>query len=287
MSDDRSTISDLDFQYIREFIRDSSAIVLDEDKKYLVESRLGPVVRSSNVSSVKELVHHLRTRPFGDLHRSVVDAMTTNETSFFRDKYPFDALRDHIIPALIAERKSQRSLNIWCGACSSGQEPHSIAMLLAEHFPELSGWKVRILGTDISSRMLERARAGIYSQLEVNRGLPARFLVKYFEKIDADWRLKPEIRNRTSFMPLNLHSDPAPAGKWDLIMLRNVLIYFDSQTKARILSVVRSAMQPDGYLVLGGAESTIAAGSAFRRVTLGRAGCYQLPGAETSLHYGT
>lgn len=269
-------LRDHDFAFIRGFVRKRSAIALEADKHYLVESRLLPVVRREGLSSIEELVHLLQTRPFSDLHRTVVEAMTTNETSFFRDRHPFDMLKTHIIPELLDRRGAERRLRIWCAACSSGQEPYSIAMLLQEHFPSLASWTIDILGTDISTQMIRRSQEGRYSQLEVNRGLPAQFLVRYFEKTGSEWRIRPEVRDVVRYEEINLADTWPMLGRWDIVFIRNVMIYFDIETKRSILGKIRDQLRSDGYLFLGGAETTLNLDERFERMEFPRAGCYRL-----------
>ncbi|HYC33213.1 MAG TPA: protein-glutamate O-methyltransferase CheR [Gemmatimonadales bacterium] len=264
-----------DFDFIRDLIRRRSAIVLEPGKEYLVESRLGAVAREEGFASLEHLVTELRTRPSNGLHRRVVEAMTTNETTFFRDIHPFDALRQAILPELIERRASQRQLTIWCAACSSGQEPYSISMLLREHFPALTGWTVRIVATDLSGEMLERARSGRYSQLEVNRGLPASYLVKYFRKQGLEWQLAEEVRRMVEYRELNLNEPWPGVPPADLVFLRNVLIYFDVETKRSILAKVRRVLRPDGYLFLGGSETTMGLDDTYQRMPVGKAVCYR------------
>lgn len=267
------------FDHIRGLVRARSAIVLDDGKEYLVEARLSPIARALGVAGVNEL-SALLTPARPDLVEEVVQAMTTNETSFFRDLHPFEALRDQVLPPLLERRRPERTLRIWCGACSSGQEPYTIAMLLREHFPELAGWQVTILATDLSLAMLERAKAACYRQLEVNRGLSSQQLLKFFERSGLDWRLKPEIRGMVQFQPLNLTSTFSGMPRFDVVFLRNVLIYFDVDMKRQILGKVRAQLQPDGYLFLGGAETTMNIDSAFERAPFDRAGCYRIVGGR-------
>ena len=265
-----------DFAFIRDFVRKRSAIALEADKHYLVESRLLPIVRREGLSSLEELVRLLRTRPFSSLHRTVVEAMTTNETSFFRDRHPFDVLKTHIIPELLHRRGAERRLRIWCAACSSGQEPYSIAMLLQQHFPSLASWTIDILGTDISTHMIRRSQEGRYSQLEVNRGLPAQFLVRYFEKAGSEWQIRPEVRDVVRYEEINLADTWPMVGRWDIVFIRNVMIYFDIETKRSILGKVRDRLRSDGYLFLGGAETTLNLDERFEHMEFPRAGCYRL-----------
>ncbi len=269
-------IDAVDFNYVRKLVRKQSAIVLDDHKAYLIEARLAPLVRRQGCTSIRELLRGLRDRPPNRLHRQVVEAMTTNETSFFRDRRPFDALKNPIIPALMEKRDGTRALNIWCGACSSGQEPYSIAMLLREHFPSLVTWDVRLLGTDLSTEVLEKAKAGCYSKMEVNRGLPITLLTKYFENVGFEWRIREVIRQRVEFRPMNLIERWPPMPAMDIVFLRNVLIYFDLETRRKILGQIRQILRPDGYLFLGTAETTMNLDEAYERVVFEEAVCYRL-----------
>lgn len=268
-------LDSLTFQYVRDLVYQRSGIVVDQDKEYLVESRLRPLAVEGGFGSVDALIHEARvSAPRGGLHSRVVEAMTTNETSFFRDAHPFDALRTELLGRLAA-RAPGRGLVIWCGACSTGQEPYSLAMLLREHFPSIAA-SVKILATDLSSAVLERATEGVYRQIEVNRGLPASYLVKYFDKDGPNWRLKAEIRSMVRFFPLNLLETWPPLGQVDIVFLRNVLIYFDVETKRTILGKVRRCLTPDGVLFLGAAETTLNIDDAFIRKESGRTVYYQI-----------
>ena len=264
-----------DFEFVRRFVKDQSGITVDDGKEYLVSSRLAPLVTAHGAADVAELVARVRTRPHSPLGGDVIDALTTNETSFYRDLHPFESLRDTIIPAMIQQRQSSRRLTLWCGASSSGQEPYSIAMLLADHFPELSGWQVSIIATDISPSMLAKAEAGEYSQLEVNRGLPAPMLVRHFTRAGARWRISDRIRSMVRFQRMNLLDRWHTLPQCDLVFLRNVLIYFDNPTKAAILGQIRGKLAPDGYLMLGGAETTVGQSTSFERTTVGRSVWYR------------
>jgi chemotaxis protein methyltransferase CheR len=264
------------FQFISNLVRERSAISLEPGKEYLVESRLAPVARDNGLASLEDLVAAIRQPGAQNLTRQVVEAMTTNETSFFRDIHPFDALRQQILPELINKRSKERTLCIWSNACSSGQEPYTIAMILREHFPELSGWTVRLVGSDLSTQILKRAREGVFNQTEVNRGLPAPLLVKYFQKEGLQWRIKDELRRMVDFHQINLvETWPATLPKMDIVFLRNVLIYFQPETKKAILDKLKNSLRPDGYLFLGGAETTMNLDSSFNRVQLDRTVCYQ------------
>jgi chemotaxis protein methyltransferase CheR len=268
-------LSQSDFDYIRTLVQQRSAVVLESDKAYLVETRLLKLVRSEGFDSISTLVARLKAAPSRDLDEKVVEALANHETSFFRDAHPFETLRTKILPELIQRRAAERRLHIWCAGCSSGQEPYSVAMLVREHFPALSNWNLRILGSDFAHAILGRARLGRYCQLDVNRGLPARFLVKYFEKVGTDWQIKDVIRAMVEFRLINL-IDPWPLPLLDVILLRNVLIYFDVAAKKGILAKVRRVLSPDGYLFLGGAETTFNLDDAFDRVPFDRSCCYRL-----------
>lgn len=270
------TINENDLIYLRELILTRSAIVLEPEKNYLLQTRLEPVAKEAGLTSLEELAQKLRTTPSGPLHEKVVEAMTTNETSFFRDVSPFEAFKETVLPDIIKKRAKSQTLSIWCGASSSGQEPYTVAMVIREHFPELAHWKINFLATDISTQMLEKCRAGKYSQLEVNRGVPALLMMKYFEKKGMHWILKEHIRNMVDFQPLNLSGAWPPMPKADIVWLRNVLIYFDAEMKKEIFQKVRNVMQPDGYLFLGGAETTMNLDEHFQRLPLIGTSCYHL-----------
>jgi chemotaxis protein methyltransferase CheR len=269
-------LAEQDFEYIRDLVRDRAAILLEPGKEYLAETRLVPVVRRAGLGSVSELVATLRDDDDPDLSEQVVDALTTNETSFFRDVYPFESLRSHVLPDLIERKGLSRSLFVWSVGCSSGQEPYSVAMLIREDFPELADWQVSILGTDVSVAMLERARAGRYGQIEVNRGLPAHLLVKYFRRSGLDWQIDDSIRSMVRFRHHNL-VDPWPSlPPMDLVLMRNVMIYFDVATKQQILSRMREVLTPHGYLLLGTSETTLHLDGTFRRHAVGPTGWYRI-----------
>jgi chemotaxis protein methyltransferase CheR len=271
-------MTDQDFEYICKLLAERSAVVLDDSKQYLVKARLEPVVRQHNISSISELVRQMRAQPGHAAHAQVVEALVTNETSFFRDHHPFEALRKVVIPELMRRRQSERCLNIWCGASSTGQEPYSVALLLMEHFPELANWKVKLLASDLSREALARARVGRYNQVEVNRGLPATLLVKYFQQDGQDWQLDARVRKLVEFQEINLARPWPPLARMDLVLLRNVMIYFDVDVKKTILGKLTRQLRPDGYLCLGGAETTINLDDSFRRVEPLKAGLYQLVG---------
>ncbi len=270
------SLNSADFDYVCKLVRTRSAIVLEAGKEYLVESRLLPVARGEGCASLQDLVARLRTQPSNGLHQKVIEAMTTNETSFFRDLHPFEALRKILVPELMAKREKERTLNLWCAASSSGQEPYTVAMMLREHFPSLINWTVRFLATDLSMEMVERARAGRFSQLEVNRGVPAPLLVKYFQRHGVEWQVKDELRKMIEVRQLNLVDSWPSLPEFDIIFIRNVLIYFDVPTKKTILAKVRRLLRPDGYLFLGAAETTLNIDEGFERMQFEKASCYRL-----------
>ncbi|EDY81992.1 CheR methyltransferase, SAM binding domain [Verrucomicrobiia bacterium DG1235] len=237
---------------------DNAAIVLPPGKEYLVVSRLEPLARTSGFDSLSMMIDSMRSqRGLQDLHHMTIEALTTNETLFFRDFHPFEAIEKKLLPEIIARRSAERKIDIWSGASSTGQEAYSLAMLIRDRFPELGGWKITILGTDLSYKALEKARSGIYSQLEVNRGLQLPLLVKHFEKSGRDWQLKKDIRDMVEFRQMNLIEPWPNLPRFDLVMMRNVLIYFDIPAKQKILSNIRSIMHPDGGLFLGASETTL------------------------------
>lgn len=244
------------FRFVQQLVRDRAAIVLDEGKQYLVETRLSQLARRENYKSAQDVVDKLRMAPQGPLQRKVIEAMTTTETLWFRDVKPFDVLRSTILPDLIARRQNERALTIWSCACSSGQEPFSLGMLIREYFPQLANWHVQIIATDISTEMLARCRSGTYSELEVSRGLPVQMLNKYFKRDGTKWRISPEIHRLVQFRELNLASKFDTVATADVVMLRNVLIYFDIETKKQILGRIRQSMRKDAVLFLGTAETT-------------------------------
>jgi len=270
------SISHAGFEYISSLVRQHSSIVLDSGKEYLVDQRLTSVAQEEGFASIEELAGWLRARSFNGVHLKVVEAMTTNETSFFRDFHPFEVLRRVTLPDLISRRGGERQLNIWCAACSSGQEPYSIAIVLREHFPALLNWNLRMLATDLSRKMLARAQMGRFNQLEVNRGLPANLLTKYFENRGIEWQVKDAIRKMIEFQVVNLTAPWPFLPAMDLVFMRNVLIYFDVQTKKTTLAKVRRLLKPDGYLFLGGAETTINLDDSFERLQFERSSCYRL-----------
>jgi chemotaxis protein methyltransferase CheR len=254
-----------DFDYLRKMLRERSGLVLSAEKRYLAESRLLPVARKHGFAGLGELVGKLKaTTTAAPLTVEVVEAMTTNESFFFRDKVPFEHFRDTIMPALLAARAREKRIRIWCTAAATGQEPYSLAMSLKGIGPALAGWRVKILATDISNEVLEKAKAGIYNQFEVQRGLPIQQLVKFFTQVGEAWQIAPEIRAMVQFRPLNLLNDFSPLGSFDLVFCRNVLIYFDQDTKIGVLNRLARQMPSDGFLIMGAAESVVGLTEAFK-----------------------
>jgi chemotaxis protein methyltransferase CheR len=252
-----------DYGYLRKLLKESSGLDLSADKQYLVESRLVPLARRADLAGIPELVEKMRGGASA-LTTEVVEAMTTNETFFFRDKIPFDHLREAVIPALTQARAARRSLRIWCAASSTGQEPYSIAMCLKEAGAMLSGWRIEIVATDLSQAVLEKSRAGIFSQFEVQRGLPIQLLMKYFTQSGEVWQLNADIRGMVQHRQLNLLQDFSHLGVFDIIFCRNVLIYFDQATKTSIFERLSRMLEPDGVLALGAAESVVGITNTFR-----------------------
>ena len=253
-----------DYDFLRILLKQRSGLVLAADKQYLVESRLLPLARKAGVSGLGELVLKLQEPGAEALIADMVEAMTTNETFFFRDKIPFEYVRNVIVPALMETRSAHRSIRIWCSACSTGQEAYSLAITLKEIGAALAGWRFDILGTDISAAVIDRARDGIYNQFEVQRGLPIGMLLRYFEKQGDSWQVVPEIRSMVKFRQLNLLRDFSALGTFDLVFCRNVLIYFDQETKADVLRRISLSLDPSGFLVLGAAETVIGLTDRFR-----------------------
>jgi chemotaxis protein methyltransferase CheR len=256
-------VTPFDYEYLRKTLRERSGLDLAADKQYLVESRLIPLARKAGLPGIGELVLKMKGGAEA-LIADVVEAMTTNETFSFRDKIPFDHLRDTMLPALLQARASRRSLRIWCAAGSTGQEPYSIAMCLKEYGPALAGWRTEIIATDLSNEVLEKSRAGLYSQFEVQRGLPIQLLVKYFKQIGELWQLNADIRAMVQHRQLNLLQDFSHLGTFDVIFCRNVLIYFDQETKVGVFTRLAKRMEADGFLALGAAETVVGLTDVFK-----------------------
>ncbi|MGY1670657.1 CheR family methyltransferase [Geodermatophilus sp. SYSU D00710] len=268
------TLTATRFDWVRQLVHRESAIVLAPGKEYLVEARLLPLARRMGLADVDQLVDTVRSRPRPDDTRLIVEALTTNETSWFRDGDPFTALTSTVLPALQAARGPAERLQIWSAACSSGQEPYTIAMLLDDALPD-AATRVSITATDISREMVERTRTGRFSQLEVNRGLPAPMLVRHLRRAGSEWEVAPDLRRMVTARECNLAAPLPRMGPFDVVYLRNVLIYFDLPTKQAILRRVRELMRPDGWLFLGAAETTLGVDDSWSRVVLGRTSAYR------------
>ncbi|GAB1694712.1 CheR family methyltransferase [Krasilnikovia sp. M28-CT-15] len=271
------TLSQSDFAFVSQLVKREAAIVLAPGKEYLVEARLIPVARQLGAGSVGEFLAGLQRRPNIADQQRIVDALTTNETSWFRDREPFTALTEVVLPELVQARASARKLRVWSAASSSGQEAYSLAITMQEALP--SGWGYEILGSDISTEMIGRAEKGEYSQVEVNRGLPATTLVQYFDRIGTHWRVAPTLRRNVSFRLMNLTAPMPAMPPFDIIFLRNVLIYFDVATKKSVLHNVAKLLRPDGWLFLGAAETTIGIDDNYERVAAGRTSAYKIRAA--------
>jgi chemotaxis protein methyltransferase CheR len=269
-----------DYEYLRKLLKDSSGLDLSADKQYLIESRLLPLSRKAGLAGISELVQKMKGGA-ASLVAQVVEAMTTNETFFFRDKVPFDHFRDSIMPEILQARAGRKSIRIWCAAGSTGQEPYSLAMCLKEMSAALAGWRVEIIATDISQEVLEKSKAGIYSQFEVQRGLPIQLLVKYFKQTGEFWQINPDIRAMVQHRQLNLLHDFSQLGVFDVIFCRNVLIYFDQDTKINIFNRLAKATEPDGFLVLGAAETVVGLTDVFKPFP-DRRGLYRPNGARAT-----
>jgi chemotaxis protein methyltransferase CheR len=273
-------VTPVDYDFLRQYLKARSGLMLSADKQYLVESRLLPVARKAGLANLAELVAALKLAQDPALMTTVVEAMTTNESFFFRDKMPFEHFRSTIMPALLAARRSSRSIRIWCAAAATGQEPYSLAMCLKELEPEVAGWRIELLATDLSGEVLEKARSGLYTQFEVQRGLPIQLLIKHFAQFGELWQIAPELRAMVRYRQLNLLADFSQLGSFDLIFCRNVLIYFDQETKTDVLNRLARVIAGDGYLVLGAAETVVGLTDRFKMIPDKR-GLY-LPSATTS-----
>lgn len=260
-------LSPQSYAFLQDFIRSESGIVIDSDKGYFLETRLMPVLRREKIPSLDSLCMHLAQRSTPGLVQKVVEAMTTHETFFFRDTAVFDSLRQHVLPGMLHRSSPSRKLRIWSAAASSGQEAYSLAMMLLELGAVPS--QVEIVGTDISEQVLERAREGKYVQFEVSRGLPSPYLLKYFARTGLAWTVRDHVRNMVRFHPLDLRKSFSAFGGFDLILCRNVLIYFDLETKRQVLNGIRHALEPDGVLSLGSAETLLNLDCGLKRQALG------------------
>ncbi len=273
-----------DYEYLRKLLKDHSGLDLSADKQYLIESRLLPLSRKCGVPGIGELVQKMKAGS-SSIIAQVVEAMTTNETFFFRDKIPFDHFRDTIMPEMLKARAGRKSIRIWCAAGSTGQEPYSLAMSLKEMGAALAGWRVEIIATDLSTEVLEKSKSGVYSQFEVQRGLPIQLLVKYFKQNGELWQISPELRAMVQHRQLNLLHDFSQLGTFDIIFCRNVLIYFDQDTKISIFGRLAKAMEGDGFLVLGAAETVVGLTDVFKPFPDKR-GLYRPSGARAASPQG-
>jgi chemotaxis protein methyltransferase CheR len=251
-----------EYEYLQKLLKERSGLSLSADKSYLLESRLLPIARKAGLPSISEVLQ--RMKGCEALVHDVVEAMTTNETFFFRDQTPFDQFKESVIPELMQARASRRSIRIWCAASSTGQEPYSLAMILKEMGSALAGWRIEIIATDLSPEVLEKSRAALYTQFEVQRGLPIQLLVRHFKQVGAMWQLNADTKALVQFRQFNLLQDFAPLGKFDVIFCRNVLIYFDQAAKTDIFNRLMKANEPDGYLFLGAAETVVGLTDSYR-----------------------
>ncbi|BAU10337.1 CheR methyltransferase, SAM binding domain [Leptolyngbya sp. NIES-3755] len=260
------SIPPFDFDYLRRLVHEHSGVVLEPHKDYLAVLHLERIAERASHRSIASFVEHLKKSPFGDLHLQAIEALVINETSFFRDRDPFEILKSSVLPSLIESRSSSRAIHLWCAACSTGQEPYSIAMLIREAFPKLATWDIRLIATDFSKQALDRAQQGLYSNLEVSRGLPLNFRDRYFRQVGRSWQISPEIRQMVEFRELNLIQPWNSLPRMDIIFLRNILIYFDLETKRSVFDRVQQTLQPDGFLFLGGGETTLYLNSRFETI---------------------
>lgn len=256
-------MNEQDYKFFEDLLRKESGLVITTEKMYLLESRLAPILQKNGIPTLEALAQKMRVTKDPALQCAVVEAMTTNETSFFRDNTPFQRLRDDLLPVFLKTRMNQRTLRIWSAACSSGQEPYSIAMLLKES-PAFTGWKIEIMATDLSLDILEQAKAGIYSQFEVQRGMPIQLLIKHFTQHGEKWQVKQELKDMVTFKQANLLANLSHFGMFDIVFCRNVLIYFDVPTKAKVLSSIKEVTKKNGALLLGGAETVIGISDTFK-----------------------
>ena len=271
-----STISQVNSEFVRSFVKQQAGISLSEEKEYLLTSRLTPLSKSSNYPSLDEYINAVRTDPsMKHCEYHIIDALTTNETLFFRDHHPWQALKKLIIPDLINKAQNRRRLTFWCAASSTGQEPYSLAMMLLKDFPQLKDWKLDIYATDISEEMIAKAQKGMYSQFEVNRGLPAPYLIRYFQKVENNWQLNDMVKSMVKFSKLNLLDRHTIIPQCDLVMIRNVLIYFEEDTRKSILTKIKDLLRPEGYLFLGSCESCLGVFKEINRPETGLANVYR------------
>lgn len=272
-------VSKESLNYFFSFLQKESGLILDDSKTYLIEARLEPIASEAGLASIDSLCQQLRLNPNSPLRQKVVDAMTTNETSFFRDMIPFEIVRKMVLPELLKTNQKSKNIRIWSAACATGQEPYSLAMLLSNLDAAVAGWNVEILATDLVERVLDKARKGIYSHYEIQRGLPAQYMTRYFDQVDSEWRVKPELKKWIQFRRLNLLSDYASLGLFDIIFCRNILIYFDAASKKKVLERMAACLTPDGVLFLGGGETPLGITDQLTRIEVDRGVYYKKNGA--------
>lgn len=255
-----------DIELFSKVVKERSGLYLTPEKSYLLESRLLPVARTFSLESVADLAKAVRLRPQEKMFEAITEAMTTNETLFFRDNGPFERFRDHILPPLLKARATRKRLRIWCAAASTGQEPYSLAMTFLEMGNALAGWDIEIIGSDISKEALNKAKAGLYTQFEVQRGMPITMLIKYFTQEDQNWRINEKVRSMVRYQPRNLLEEFGALGAFDVVFCRNVLIYFERDTKAEVLGRIRNVLPSDGALFLGAAETVVGVSEKFKAI---------------------
>ena len=269
-----------DFEYIAQLLYQRSGLVITQEKAYLLESRLNPVARRWDLDGIDALIGALRSKKDEKLMVDVTEAMTTNESFFFRDNRPFEQFKEIVLPHMLEARAARKQIRIWSAACSSGQEPYTLAMILKEEAARLAGWRIEIVATDLSTEILNKAKEGLYSQFEVQRGLPITLLMKYFAQEGEKWRISEEIRRMVTYKTFNLLDNPSTLGQFDVVFCRNVLIYFDQATKGQVLGRIAQVMPSDGFLYLGGAETVLGISDAFE-VVPGQRGVYRLTGGAS------
>jgi chemotaxis protein methyltransferase CheR len=270
-------LSTADYEFVQRLLLERAAIRISVEQEYLVRSRLEPVAKRAGLSDLTALVEQLRREPYGALHSEVVEAMTTNETSFFRDVHPFETLRNVILPEVIARKGADKTLRIWSAACASGQEPYSLAMLLNET-PTLADFRIQIIATDLARPILAKAQQGSYNSLEVGRGLPARLLARYFERVGTAFQVSTQLRSMIEWRQLNLAAPWPPLPIFDIVFIRNVLIYFPQTTIETVLKNIRKTLHPQGYLFLGTTENMLGMSAGFETVTKGKTMFYRPSG---------
>ena len=266
------------FRFFADMLKESSGLALTKGKEYLLESRLNELAKVLGLKDINALYQKAKTRCTPTLKDQIIEAMTTNETYFFRDQHPFDALKNNIIPEIIEKNRTRKTLKIWSAACSTGQEPYSIAMILSEHFQAVSSWRTEILATDISRQAVQKGREGRFTQVEVNRGLPITMLIKYFKQEGAFWIADAKLKKFLKFQQFNLLSPFTGKSGFDIILCRYVLIYFDIQTKQQVLGKLSNALSPGGYLMLGATETPVGLPKNMKRVMFGKTTCWQKQG---------